>query len=68
MIMVTHHVEEIPVGFSHALLLRNGAVVAAGPIDETITSELIGETFGLPVHIEERDGRFSARAAVEQQV
>jgi iron complex transport system ATP-binding protein len=68
MIMVTHHVEEIPVGFSHALLLRDGAVVAAGPIDETITSELIGETFGLPVHIEERDGRFSARAAVEQQV
>src|SRR3954467_14074478 len=61
MVMVTHHVEEIPVGFSHALLLREGAVVASGPIRETVTSELIGETFGLPVHIEEREGRFTAR-------
>jgi len=67
MIMVTHHVEEIPVGFTHALLLREGAVVAAGPIDDTITSEAIGETFGLPVHIEDREGRFTARAAVKQQ-
>src|SRR3954470_3403816 len=41
MVMVTHHVEEIPVGFSHALLLREGAVVASGPIDETITSDRI---------------------------
>ena len=51
MVMVTHHVEEIPVGFTHALLLREGRVVAAGPIPETITSERIGETFGLPVEI-----------------
>jgi iron complex transport system ATP-binding protein len=68
MVMVTHHVEEIPVGFTHALLLREGSVVASGPIDDTITSESIGETFGLPVHIEERQGRFTARAAVKQQV
>jgi iron complex transport system ATP-binding protein len=67
MVMVTHHVEEIPVGFTHALLLRDGAVVAAGPIAETVTSELIGETFGLPVDIQDHDGRFTARAALKQQ-
>ncbi len=66
MVMVTHHVEEIPVGFTHALLLREGAVVAAGPIAETVTSEHIGTTFGLPVEVEDRDGRFTARAAVRQ--
>ncbi len=64
MVMVTHHVEEIPLGFSHALLLAHGRVVAAGPIAETITAERIGETFGLPVEIGERDGRYTARAAV----
>ncbi len=64
MVMVTHHVEEIPVGFTHALLLRRGAVVAAGTIAETITAERIGETFGLPVEITERDGRYAARATV----
>src|SRR3954467_6839824 len=63
MVMVTHHVEEIPVGFTHALLLKQGRVVAAGPIPETITSERIGETFGLPVEVTERDGRYAARAA-----
>src|SRR6195952_3561632 len=62
MVMVTHHVEEIPVGFTHALLLREGRVVAAGPITETITSETIGETFGLAVEITEREGRYAARA------
>jgi len=64
MVMVTHHVEEIPVGFSHALLLQQGRVVAAGPLEETITSERISETFGLPVEVTERDGRFAARAVV----
>jgi iron complex transport system ATP-binding protein len=62
MIMVTHHVEEIPVGFTHALLLREGRVVAAGPLAETVTSERIGETFGVPVEITESDGRYAARA------
>ena len=48
MVMVTHHVEEIPVGFTHALLLQHGTVVAAGPLAETITAERIEQTFGLP--------------------
>ena len=64
MVMVTHHVEEIPLGFTHALLLKKGAVVAAGPISETITADRIAETFGLPVEITERDGRYAARATV----
>jgi iron complex transport system ATP-binding protein len=68
MVMVTHHVEEIPTGFTHALLLREGAVVGAGPLEETITSDLISSTFGLRVDVEERDGRFTARAAVREQV
>ena len=62
MIMVTHHVEEIPVGFTHALLLRAGRIVSAGPLAEVITSERITETFGLPVVVTETEGRYTARA------
>jgi iron complex transport system ATP-binding protein len=63
MIMVTHHVEEIPVGFTHVLLLAEGRAVAAGPIPETLTSESLTETFGAPIRLTEDDGRFAARAA-----
>src|SRR6478736_5581335 len=49
MIMVTHHVEEIPVGFTHVLLLRDGAVVAAGPIAEVLTSENLTAAFGAEI-------------------
>lgn len=62
MIMVTHHVEEIPSGFTHAMLLSGGHVVAAGTLDEVITSERLGETFGLYLSVERHDDRFSARA------
>jgi len=62
MIMVTHHVEEIPVGFTHVLLLREGRVVAAGPIRETLTAESLTETFGVPVTLSEDGGRYAARA------
>ncbi|NYE20296.1 ABC transporter ATP-binding protein [Microbacterium immunditiarum] len=62
MIMVTHHVEEIPVGFTHVLLLREGRVVAAGPIRETLTAESLTETFGVPVTLSEGGGRYAARA------
>ena len=41
-VMVTHHVEEIPRGFTHALLLDHGSVVAAGPMDEVVTAETLG--------------------------
>jgi len=61
-VMVTHHVEEIPPGFTHALLLSNGAVKAAGPLSEVVTAETLGETFGLALKVTEEDGRFSAHA------
>ncbi|PWC07916.1 ABC transporter ATP-binding protein [Mycetocola zhujimingii] len=61
-IMVTHHVEEIPIGFTHALLLKDGAVVASGPLREALTSESLTTTFGLPIELTENNGRFSARA------
>jgi iron complex transport system ATP-binding protein len=62
-VMVTHHVEEIPRGFDKALLLRNGSVQAAGPIAEVITSENLSESYGLELVVENKDGRFTARAA-----
>jgi len=62
MVMVTHHVEEIPVGFTHVLLIRDGAVVASGPIRETLTAEALTEAFGLPIALSEEGGRFAARA------
>ena len=62
-IVATHHVEELPSVTTHALLLRDGVVVAAGPIDETLTGELMSECFGLPLTVERRDGRFFARAS-----
>ncbi|GAA4356332.1 ABC transporter ATP-binding protein [Microbacterium rhizosphaerae] len=63
MIMVTHHVEEIPVGFTHVLLLRDGQAVASGPLAGTLTSDNLTETFGMPIVLTEADGRFAARAA-----
>lgn len=61
-IMVTHHVEEIPRGFNRALLLKNGECVAKGALSEVLTSENLSETFGLPITLSETAGRFSARA------
>ena len=60
-VLVSHHVEEIPPGFTHALLLRSGAVVASGPIPEVITEEHLSATFGLPLSLSHEDDRFSAR-------
>jgi iron complex transport system ATP-binding protein len=63
MVMVTHHVEEIPPGFTHALLLAEGRIRAAGPIAEILTEEHLSEAFGLPLVVAtSEDGRFSARA------
>jgi iron complex transport system ATP-binding protein len=61
-VLVTHHVEEIPPGFTHALLLREGSVVAAGLVTETVTSENLSKTFDVPLRVEYTDGRFTARA------
>jgi iron complex transport system ATP-binding protein len=61
-VMVTHHVEEIPRGFTHALLLNEGSVVAAGPLSEVVTADTLGETFGLGLTVTEEGGRYTARA------
>lgn len=62
MIMVTHHVEEIPPGFTHVLMLRDGKVQAAGPIETTLTSEHLEATFGLPFELTQAGGRYAAVA------
>ncbi|UOQ58479.1 ABC transporter ATP-binding protein [Leucobacter allii] len=67
MIMVTHHVEEVPPGFTHALLLREGRIQAAGPIAETLTAEHLEETFGMPFDLAVHEGRYSAVARPERQ-
>ncbi|MCU0266758.1 MAG: ABC transporter ATP-binding protein [Actinomycetia bacterium] len=61
LVLVTHHVEEIPPGFTHALLLRGGGVVAAGPVAQAVSSATLSSTFGLPLRLERRSGRFTAR-------
>jgi iron complex transport system ATP-binding protein len=53
----------MPVGTTHALLLARGRTVAAGPVDEVVTGPLLSRTFGLPLVVESREGRFTARAA-----
>ena len=64
LVLITHHVEEIPTGFTHALLLRMGRVVASGPLAETLTQDALAATFGFPVRLVVDDaGRFTARAA-----
>ncbi|MEU7958223.1 ABC transporter ATP-binding protein [Micromonospora humida] len=63
LVLVTHHVEEIPPGFTHALLLRNGAVVAQGLLADTLTGDNLSKTFGLPLLVERRGDRWTARAA-----
>jgi iron complex transport system ATP-binding protein len=62
MVFVTHHVEEIPPAFTHLLLLREGRVVAAGPLRETLTEDALSECFGLRLHLREDGGRWACRA------
>jgi iron complex transport system ATP-binding protein len=62
MVLVTHHVEEIPAGMSHALLLGQGRVVAQGLIEQVLTSEHLSQAFGLPLEVERQAGRYFARS------
>jgi iron complex transport system ATP-binding protein len=62
-VLVTHHVDEVPSGITHALLLRDGRALAQGPIGEVLTSETLSACFGVPLTLEQRpDGRLSAWA------
>jgi len=61
LVLVTHHLEEVPPGFTHALVLKDGGVRAAGPLRETVTSDVLSDAFGLRLIVEESDGRYTAR-------
>lgn len=63
LVLVTHHVEEIPPGFTHVLLLAGGKVHSAGPIEEILTGENLSDAFGLPLMVDRSGGRWVARAA-----
>ena len=62
-VLVTHHVEEIPPGFTHAMLMRDGGVVAQGLLRDTITADNLSKTFGLPLRLSTIDDRYHAQAA-----
>jgi iron complex transport system ATP-binding protein len=64
LILVTHHVEEIPPSFTDVMLLREGRVVAQGPIEITLTEENLSAAFGMPLELEQRGERWTARARV----
>ncbi|HEY0890923.1 MAG TPA: ABC transporter ATP-binding protein [Nocardioides sp.] len=60
-VLVSHHVEEIPPGFTHVLMLRRGAVVAAGLLEEELNEVSLSATFGMPLSLSHEDGRWAAR-------
>ena len=62
LVLVTHHVEEIPEGFTHGLLLRDGQVSVAGPLEEVLTAEHLSAAFGTDLEVERHESRWSARA------
>jgi len=62
LVLVTHHVEEIPPHFTDVLLLRDGAVVAQGPLELALTEDNLSATFGMPLQLERHGDRWTARA------
>jgi iron complex transport system ATP-binding protein len=63
-VLVSHHVEEIPPGFTHAMLLRAGRVVASGFLEDVVTEHNLSTTFGMPLVLSKADGRYAARRRV----
>lgn len=63
MVMITHHLEEIPYGFTHAMLLDEGSVIAQGLIEDVLTSENVSKAYHQPIEVQHDDGRFYARRA-----
>jgi iron complex transport system ATP-binding protein len=62
LVLVTHHLEEIPTGTTHAALLRGGRLVAAGPVTGVLVDGAVSAAFGVDVTVERHDGRWAARA------
>ncbi|WP_107116312.1 ABC transporter ATP-binding protein [Streptomyces sp. NRRL F-4489] len=60
-VLVTHHLEELPPGTTHALLLRDGRCLASGPVGEVLTSDQVSKCFDHPIHLTRADGRWSVR-------
>ncbi len=65
LVLVTHHVEELPAGITHAALLRHGRLVAAGPAVDVLTTDAVSACFGIPITMQRADGRWTARASVQ---
>jgi iron complex transport system ATP-binding protein len=61
-VTVTHHIEEIPAGTTHALLLKDGKVAVSGPVNQVITSQHVSAVFGMEMEVTANNGRFYARA------
>ena len=61
-ILVTHHIEEIPAGTTHALILKDGKIAISGPVHEVITSTHLSAIFQIPMEVIFDGSRFSARA------
>ncbi|MFP4514231.1 MAG: ABC transporter ATP-binding protein [Acidimicrobiales bacterium] len=61
-ILVTHHVEEIPAGFTHLLLMRDGRIWDRGPLDQTLTGAALSGCFGIDLEVSRAEGRWWARA------
>lgn len=62
-VMVSHHLEELPVTTSHVMLMKDGCVLASGPSAEMLTSDLVSQCFGFPIEVHTLNGRWAARAA-----
>jgi iron complex transport system ATP-binding protein len=63
MVLVTHHLEEIPPAFTHALVLKGGRTLACGPLRDTVTTEILSDAYELDLIVDERDARYTARLA-----
>jgi len=64
LVLVSHHVEEVPAGFTHVLMLRGGEIVAAGPLGEVMRSATLSACFGLPLRMYRHGDRYTARASL----
>jgi len=60
--LITHHVEEIPAGTTHCLLLKDGIAISAGRIEDVLTSENLTKTYSIPLEVTQNSGRYSAKA------
>jgi iron complex transport system ATP-binding protein len=65
LVLVTHHVEELPAGITHVALVSGGRLTAAGPVADVLTSEAVSSCFGIPIVIERTHDRWTARAEAE---